>query len=37
MLGRGEMPIYEPGLADLLAANVRAGRLRWLRKSEQVG
>jgi UDPglucose 6-dehydrogenase len=26
-LGRGEMPIHEPGLADLAARNVRAGRL----------
>ncbi len=27
MLRRGEMTIYEPGLADIVAANVRAGRL----------
>jgi UDPglucose 6-dehydrogenase len=26
-LRRGEMPIFEPGLADLVAANVRHGRL----------
>ena len=26
-LNRGEMPIYEPGLDDLVAANVRDGRL----------
>ncbi len=27
MLRRGEMPIFEPGLSDLVASNARAGRL----------
>jgi UDPglucose 6-dehydrogenase len=29
-LGRGEMPIYEPGLADLVARNVAARRLSFV-------
>jgi len=28
-LGRGEMPIFEPGLADLVERNVAGGRLRF--------
>jgi UDPglucose 6-dehydrogenase len=29
MLGRGELPIYEPGLEPLIERNVREGRLRF--------
>ena len=29
MLGRGEVPIYEPGLDDLLAKNIDAGRIQF--------
>ena len=28
-INQGEMPIYEPGLADLVARNVAAGRLHF--------
>jgi len=35
MLERGEMPIYEPGLEDLVANNTRAGRLSFTTNIEE--
>ena len=29
MLRRGESPIYEPGLSEMLKANIAAGRIRF--------
>ncbi len=36
-LSRGEIPIFEPGLAELVAANVRQGRLRFAVKPTGIG
>src|SRR5437773_2726495 len=35
LLNRGESPIFEPGLADLIKANMRAGRLRFTTDAAQ--
>ena len=31
LLKRGEMPIHEPGLAEMVARNAEAGRLQFTR------
>jgi UDPglucose 6-dehydrogenase len=36
-LNRGEIPIFEPGLADLVEANVREGRLRFSGTADGIG
>ncbi|HML07892.1 MAG TPA: UDP-glucose/GDP-mannose dehydrogenase family protein [Xanthobacteraceae bacterium] len=36
-LNRGEIPIFEPGLADLVDANVRQGRLEFAADTARVG
>ena len=36
-LNRGEMPIFEPGLAELVDTNVRQGRLRFAGDAASVG
>ncbi|MEX0788655.1 MAG: UDP-glucose/GDP-mannose dehydrogenase family protein [Anaerolineales bacterium] len=35
LLGRGELPIYEPGLLELVERNVRVGRLRFTGSYEE--
>src|SRR5580698_6012128 len=36
-LNRGEIPIFEPGLAELVEANVRGGRLKFADETSAVG
>ncbi len=36
-LNRGEIPIFEPGLADLVEANMRQGRLEFAVESSRIG
>jgi UDPglucose 6-dehydrogenase len=36
-LNNGELPIYEPGLADMVAANLRQGRLEFTGDTARIG
>jgi UDPglucose 6-dehydrogenase len=36
-LNRGEIPIFEPGLAEIVAANMRQGRLEFAADSSRIG
>ncbi|MFZ0239208.1 MAG: NAD-binding protein, partial [Xanthobacteraceae bacterium] len=36
-LKRGEIPIFEPGLADLVESNVRQGRLEFATEASRIG
>ena len=36
-LNRGEIPIFEPGLADLVEANMRQGRLEFAGETSRIG
>jgi len=36
-LNRGEIPIFEPGLTDLVAANMRQGRLEFAAATSRIG
>jgi UDPglucose 6-dehydrogenase len=36
-LNHGEIPIFEPGLADIVAANMRQGRLEFAADSSRIG
>src|ERR1700740_270346 len=36
-LNRGEIPIFEPGLADLVDANMRQGRLEFAGDTSRIG
>ncbi len=36
-LNRGEIPIFEPGLGDLVAANMRQGRLEFAAEASRIG